>query len=77
MALIERHPLGFDGGVGAKGGAISVGQRQRVAIARAIARNPELLIFGESVYEDEYVDMRSSIVLVIVFCSCRSLLFLS
>ena len=45
--VIDRHPLGFDGGVGAKGSAISVGQRQRVAIARAIARKPELLIFGE------------------------------
>ena len=48
MEMIRRHPLGFDGGVGAKGGAISVGQKQRVAIARAILRNPELLILGVS-----------------------------
>ena len=49
MDVIDRHPLGFDGGVGAKGSAISVGQRQRVAIARAIARKPELLIFGKEI----------------------------
>lgn len=45
---IMQFPNGFDALIGERGVTLSGGQKQRVAIARALIKDPELLIFDDS-----------------------------
>lgn len=45
--FVDRHPLGFDRGVGERGQALSGGQRQSIGIARALLQQPTMYFFDE------------------------------
>jgi ATP-binding cassette, subfamily C, bacterial CydC len=47
LPWIRSLPLGFDTAVGARGTAISGGERQRIALARALLADPPVLILDE------------------------------
>ncbi|MES2990958.1 MAG: type I secretion system permease/ATPase [Pseudomonadota bacterium] len=45
--LVNRHPRGFDMGVGERGESLSGGQRQSVGLARAVLHNAPMLLLDE------------------------------
>ena len=45
--FINRHPSGFNMGIGERGEGLSGGQRQSIAIARAILSNASICLFDE------------------------------
>jgi len=45
--FVNRHPRGFDMGVGERGESLSGGQRQSVGIARAVLHNAPILLLDE------------------------------
>jgi ATP-binding cassette subfamily C protein LapB len=51
---INRHPHGFDMGVGERGESLSGGQRQSVGIARAVLHNAPMLLLDEPTSAMDY-----------------------
>ncbi len=48
QTFIESLPLGYNTMIGARGNALSQGQRQRLLIARAVYKDPDFLFFDEA-----------------------------